>query len=96
MNKTELIKYVSDKTRITQVDAEIIIDVVFQGCRESLMDGKRVKIRDFGSLIPVQRKARKAINPNSGEEMTIPAKMNVKFDASKMLLDMVNGHDRIK
>lgn len=90
MNKADLVKYVSDKTRITEADAGIIVDVVFKGLLEGLNNGERIIIKNFGSFFEQERKARKAQNPRTGEQISIPAKKVVKFKSSKKLFDMVN------
>ena len=85
MNKTDLVKYVSDKLLITEQDALIIIDVFLKGIKKGLSDGERVKIREFGSFFLQKRIARVAVNPRSREEINIPAKTVVKFNPSDKL-----------
>jgi len=90
MNKTDLIKYVSDKTFITERDARIIIDVFVDGMKKGLNNGERIKLQDFGSFFLQERKARTALNPRNQEKLDVPAKTVVKFKSSKKLFDMVN------
>jgi DNA-binding protein HU-beta len=90
VNKSDLVKYVSDKTRITQVDAGIIIDVFLKGIKEGLDSSQRVKIKDFGSFFLQERKSRTALNPHTQEKVDVPAKTVVKFKSATKLHDMVN------
>ena len=90
MNKADLIKYVSDKTLITERDAGIIIDVFVDGMKKGLNNGERIKLQDFGSFFLQERKARTALNPRNQEKLDVPAKTVVKFKSSKKLFDMVN------
>lgn len=90
MNKSDLIKYVSDKTKITERDSSIIIDVFINGLKKGLKDGERVKLKDFGSFYLQERKSRIAVSPWNQEVIDVPAKNVVKFESSKKLVDMVN------
>lgn len=89
MNKTDLIKYVSDKTMITEADAGIIVDVFLDGIKKGLIDGERVKIRDFGSFVIQERKARTALSPYDQSVVDVPAKKVVKFIAANKVKEMV-------
>lgn len=90
MNKSDLVSYVSDKTMITENDANIIIDVFLNGIKEGLVSGENVTIKNFGSLFLQNRKPRTALDPRNQEVVNVPAKTVVKFKSSKKLYDMVN------
>ena len=90
MNKTDLIKYVSDKTMITERDAGIIIDVFLDGIKKGLINKERVKLSNFGSFFIQERKARTALNPRTQEIITVPEKNVVKFNSSDKLYEKVN------
>jgi len=44
---------------------------------------------DFGTFQVMQRKARRAVNPQTGERLDIPAKNVVRFKAGKGLRERV-------
>lgn len=90
MNKTDLIRYVSDKTLITEKDSGIIIDVFLDGIKEGLFQGQRVKIQDFGSFFLQGRKPRTALNPRNQNMINVPAKKVIKFKSSLKLHERVN------
>lgn len=90
MNKSDLVKYVSDKTMITERDAGIIVDVFLTGIKEGLEQGQRVKLKDFGSFFLQARKARTALNPRNQELVDVPAKTVIKFKSATKLHDLVN------
>jgi DNA-binding protein HU-beta len=48
-------------------------------------------IPGIGKLVPVNRKARMGRNPDTGEEIMIPAKRVVKFRVSKKAKDAILG-----
>jgi DNA-binding protein HU-beta len=84
MTKKDLVKYVSDRTLITERDASIICDVVFDGVKEALENGLDVKVRGFGTFYIQNRKERKSVSPNDHKPIVIPAKKVVKFRVSKI------------
>ena len=91
MNKSDLVRYVSDKTRITETDAGIIIDVFLDGIKSGLKKGQRVTLCNFGAFFIQDRKSRTALDPRSGEKIDVPAKKVVKFQSSKKIYNMVNN-----
>ena len=90
MNKSDLVKYVSDKTKVTEIDLSIIFDFFVKGIKKGLGEGERVTINNFGSFFLQDRKARTALNPWNQKKIDVPAKTVVKFQSSKKLFDMVN------
>jgi len=90
MNKTDLVKYVSDKIGITEVDSAIIVDVLLDGIKNALKEDMRVKLKNFGSFHIQNRKARIAYDPRNRDKLNVPAKKIVKFIMSKKLVDMLN------
>jgi nucleoid DNA-binding protein len=90
MTKVDLIKYVSNKTMITEKDARIIIDVFMDGIKKGLENGNRVMIKDFGAFFLKKRVARTSVNPRNQEIVDVPAKTVIKFKSSRKMLDMVN------
>lgn len=51
----------------------------------SLTGGGRIEIRDFGSFAPHLREARIGRNPKTGEAVSVPPKVVVRFKAGKGL-----------
>jgi nucleoid DNA-binding protein len=90
MNKKDLVKYVSNKTMITEKDSATIIEVFLKGIKEGLENGERVKLQDFGSFIISERAARVAYDPRNGNKVDVPEKKVVKFVSSKKLFERVN------
>jgi DNA-binding protein HU-beta len=90
MNKSDLVKYVSDKTLITERDADIIVNVFLRGIKETLEKGDKVTLKNFGSFFIQERKPRTALNPRNREIVNVPAKKVVKFKSATKLYDMVN------
>ncbi|CQR72920.1 DNA-binding protein HU [Sporomusa ovata DSM 2662] len=91
MNKTDLVKAVAQKADMTQKDAEKAINSVFAAIEEALANDDKVQIIGFGTFEVKTREERKGRNPQTGNEITIPASKNPVFKAGKGLKDTVNA-----
>jgi len=89
MNKQELINEIS-KNGMKKVEAKAALEIVLETITQSLIDGEDVKIVGFGSWKVMEKAARKGRNPQTGEEIQIPAKTVVKFKPGKNLAEGVN------
>jgi DNA-binding protein HU-beta len=90
MTKYDLVQATSKKFKITQVEAEDIIDFVYGSIISSIRKGERVIIPGLGVFGVKERKAKKARNPRTGEEVVIPKRKVVVFRAAKSLKEAVN------
>ena len=90
MNKAELIAAMAAKTGETKKDAEIALDAMIAAITASLKKGDKVQLVGFGSFEVKKRAARKGRNPQTKEEIKIPASKAPVFKAGKALKDVVN------
>ena len=88
MNKTDLVKEVA-KVVSTKKEAKAAVDCVFSTITKALKKKDTVTLIGFGTFKVAQRKARKGINPQTGEEIKIKAKKVPKFVPGKGLKDAV-------
>ena len=88
MNKSELIAAIAAKTGETKKEATLnaFVDVV----TEALVKGEKVQLVGFGSFEVRKRAARKGRNPQTKEEIKIPASKAPVFKAGKALKELVN------
>lgn len=84
MLNQDLVTAVARENDISQAKAKEIIASVFSAIAKGA-DGDPLQIHGFGSFRVVERKARKAKNPQTGEDMMIPAKKVLKYTQSKTL-----------
>lgn len=89
MNKTDLIDKVAEKSELSKKDAGKAVDAVFETIMETLGTGENVQIIGFGNFEVRDRAARKGRNPQTGEEIQIPASKVPAFRAGKALRDAV-------
>lgn len=87
MNKTDLIKKVSQETGKTIQETTVVIDSFFREISESLRT-EDVVIKDFGTFKKVLKPARVARNPITQEPINVPEKEMIKFKPSKNVLNM--------
>lgn len=83
MTKKEIVKSISDKTGLTQLQIKEIVQLTFDGIIETLLDEGRVELRNFGVFQVKSRKARKARNPRTGRQVDVPEKFVVTFKPGK-------------
>ena len=90
MNKSELIAAVAAKTGDTKKIAEASVNAFIDVITETLKKGDKVQLVGFGSFEVRKRAARKGRNPQTKEEIKIPASKAPVFKAGKALKDLVN------
>ena len=90
MNKSDLIAAIAAKTGSTKKDAEATLNAFVDVVTDSLVKGDKVQLVGFGSFEVRKRAARKGRNPQTKEEIKIPASKAPVFKAGKALKDLVN------
>ncbi len=90
MNKAQLIDAMAEKAGLTKADAKKALDAFVAATTDALKGGDRVALIGFGSFAVSERGARTGRNPQTGKEITIPAKKVVKFKAGAELADAVS------
>ncbi len=90
MNKAELIAAMAAKTGETKKSAEESLNAFVSVVTEALQKGDKVQLVGFGSYEVKTRAARKGRNPQTKEELIIPASKAPVFKAGKALKDLVN------
>ncbi len=85
MTKSELIDALAESRNIPRRTAEEVVNVVFDGMREALVEGGRIEIRGFGSFKVRQYKGYIGRNPKTGQPITVRPKRLPVFKVSKIL-----------
>lgn len=89
MNKTELVNVVAAKTELTKADAGKAVDAILETITETLAAKDKVQLVGFGTFETRERAARVGRNPQTGEEIQIPATTAAAFKAGKKLKEIV-------
>lgn len=90
MNKSDLIAAIAAKTGETKKSAEASVNAFVEVVTKALTKGDKVQLVGFGSFEVRKRAARKGRNPQTKEEIKIPASKAPVFKAGKALKDLVN------
>lgn len=90
MNKTELVESIAQKTGLSKKDSESALNAFLDTVKETLKNDDKIQLVGFGSFEVRTRAARKGINPQTKEEIKIPASKAPVFKAGKALKNEVN------
>ncbi|MDM8151062.1 HU family DNA-binding protein [Priestia megaterium] len=89
MKKAELIDAVVTKTELTKQDSKKAIDALFETISNTLAKEEKIQLLGFGTFEVRNRAERTGRNPQTGEEMTIPASKVPAFKPGKELKEAV-------
>ncbi len=89
MNKAELIAAVARSADTTKVEAEMALNGVLKNMVKAMIEGEKVSLLGFGTFSVVDRVEKKGRNPQTGQDIIIPAHKAVKFKPGKVLYRQV-------
>jgi len=89
MNKTELVDAVATQAELSKQDAKKAVEALFETISNTLAKEEKIQLIGFGTFEVRERAARTGRNPQTGEEMTIPASKVASFKAGKELKQAV-------
>jgi integration host factor subunit beta len=91
MTKTDLINLISEKTSVTRVKAETVVNTIFDSMAEALLRNERIEIRGFGSFVNRSYGAYKGRNPRTGAVIDVGEKRLPFFKVGKELREQIKG-----
>lgn len=91
MNKSELLRAVALRERVTYAEAERLVDAFLEVVSLSLACEEDVSIRNFGKFEHRKRRPVQRRNPKTGTPVDIPERNSVGFKPAPKLRDRVNG-----
>ncbi len=83
MNKSELIAAIADKAGIAKKDADKALNAFVESVVEELKAGGKVQLVGFGTFEVKERAARTGINPQTKQQIKIPASKAPVFKAGQ-------------
>ncbi|MBE2978397.1 HU family DNA-binding protein [Priestia megaterium] len=89
MKKAELIDAVATKAELTKQDSKKAVDALFETISNTLAKKEKIQLIGFGTFEVRERAERTGRNPQTGEEMTIPASKVPAFKPGKELKEAV-------
>ena len=90
MNKLDLVAKIAEDAELSKKSAEAALNAFINAVETALKKGDKVQLVGFGSFEVRKRAARKGRNPQTKEEIKIPASKAPVFKAGKPLKDLVN------
>ncbi|MFD3454253.1 HU family DNA-binding protein [Streptomyces sp. NPDC058691] len=94
MNKAQLVEAIADKLGGRQQAAEAV-DAVLDAIVRATVNGDRVSVTGFGSFERVERPARYARNPQTGERVRVKKTSVPRFRAGQGFKDLVSGTKKL-
>lgn len=94
MTKKEIVKTISEEIGMTQLKTKEIVQKTFDAIVETLVEDKRIELRNFGVFEVKKRAARKARNPRTGDKVFVPEKYVVTFKPGKEMEERVRELER--
>lgn len=84
---TDLVKQIAKNAHMTNTQTKICMDATINTFMELIESGESFTLYKFGSFNVVDREPRVARNPQTNEQMSLPAYRSVKFKPSYLLKD---------
>ncbi|MFB7995867.1 HU family DNA-binding protein [Streptomyces sp. NPDC056002] len=94
MNKAQLVEAIADKVGGRQQAADAV-DAVLDAIVRAVVSGDRVSVTGFGSFEKVDRPARYARNPQTGERVRVKKTSVPRFRAGQGFKDLVAGSKKL-
>lgn len=90
MNKSELIERLAQRTDLGHLQAEDVVNLMFEQMRNALTSGRRIEIRGFGSFTVKDYNSYWGRNPKTGEKIWVSPKRLPAFKVGKELRERLN------
>ncbi len=91
MNKSELIKSLSEQNNISAEEATLVVNTFVDSMKKTLLEGDHVEIRGFGSFKVKKYGSYAGRNPRTGEKVEVESKRLPFFRAGKELKEFLNS-----
>lgn len=91
MTRSELIDALAQRfPRLMKGDADMAVSEILEAIAQTLIEGRRIEIRRFGTFALNHRPSRVGRNPKTGERVNVPAKYTPHFKPGKELRERVD------
>ncbi|MBF0491361.1 MAG: integration host factor subunit alpha [Deltaproteobacteria bacterium] len=90
MTKADIVEAIYEKIGFSKKESADIVELVFDGMKETLEKGEKIKISGFGNFVVRAKRPRVGRNPQTGEEIEISARKVLTFRPSQVLKAALN------
>ncbi|HLA84765.1 MAG TPA: HU family DNA-binding protein [Thermoguttaceae bacterium] len=94
MTKKEIVRTISEEIGLTQLKTKEIVQKTFDAIVRTLVEDRRIELRNFGVFEVKRRAPRKARNPRTGDDVFVPEKFVVTFKPGKEMEKKVRELER--
>ncbi|RMG90448.1 MAG: integration host factor subunit beta [Candidatus Dadabacteria bacterium] len=91
MNKSDLIKALSERGGMPLKEARAAVDTFFEAMEDAILNENRIEIRGFGSFCVKKYDAYVGRNPKTGERIEVPPKRLPYFKVGKELKERIDS-----
>lgn len=89
MNKSQLVDQIANSTSLSKASVEEVLNHTIDSIKKAVKKGDDVTLVGFGTFTKSKRKARTGRNPQTGQEIKIPATTVPKFRPGREFKDAV-------
>lgn len=96
LTKAEVVKTVQEQVGVTNAQAGVLVDHVFETMKETLADPDQgeVKLTGFGTFHVRNKSERMGRNPRTMEDVVIEERRVLRFRCSQLLRSAMNKESR--
>ena len=91
LKKVDMVRLIQDQLGFPKDRSIDLFESVLEIIKQSLVNGKEVKISGFGKFYVIDKKARNGRNPQTGEHMIIQPRRIVSFRYSSRARNKLNS-----
>ena len=92
LTKADMAEHLFEELGLNKREAKDMVEMFFEEIRQSLEDGRQVKLSGFGNFDLREKKQRPGRNPKTGEEIPISARRVVTFRPGQKLKARVEAY----
>jgi DNA-binding protein HU-beta len=90
MTKIEMVDQIAKDADIPKTAARAALDSFVSMCAKEVKAGRSLRVAGLGTFSMKKTKARKGMNPKTGEAIKISAKKRMAFKPSSQIREMLN------
>jgi DNA-binding protein HU-beta len=90
MTKVEIVEQIAKDSSIPKSAARLALDSFVSLCAKEIKAGRSLRVSGLGTFSMKRTKARKGMNPKTGEPIKISAKKRMAFKPSSQIRELLN------
>ena len=91
MTKAEIVEHIYERVGFSKKEAAEVVESIFEVIKARLERGEKVKISGIGNFVINEKRPRKGLNPQTGDEIVISGRRVLSFKPSQVLKRTINS-----